>query len=215
MQTALKQVALKREKEYNALLAAVEAEAEAWKAETSERGSVNDINDVYTTSDVSNLKGILRRPESADRQCEEVAGCGSALAVLSGCSGDQVSKPSPEPVPTPMVCDRGRVDVKDVLPSHTTVVKRGVRSNLAPSELTYTNHQARRSTNVVQTYNSTQECRKNKHAIPHTSTSNSDTGGLRPLLQTESSVANNISQSGGAYPVVNQSCTGSSSLPTT
>ena len=81
-------------------------------------------------------------------------------------------------------------------------MKRGMRSNLAPSKLTCMNHQACRSTNVIQTYNSTQECRKNKQVIPQTSTSNSDTGGLRPLLQTKSSVKNSTSQSGEAYPVM-------------
>ena len=198
VQSALKQDALNREKEYNALLAAVEAEA--WKEVASERGSVKDVNDICTTADVSNHRGVLKGPESADRtRCGEVTGSGNAHAVLSGYSSDQPPRPSPEPVPTPIVCNEGRVDVKGVLHS----VKRGVRSDLAPSELTYNNHHACRSTNVIETYNSIRECHKNKQAIPQTSTSKLETGGLRPLLQTEFSVTNSTSQSGGAYPVVN------------
>ena len=71
VQTALKQVALKREKKYNALLAAVEAEA--WKKVSDDRGSVNDVNDICTTAEVSQRKGVFSGPKSADRQCGEIA----------------------------------------------------------------------------------------------------------------------------------------------
>ena len=96
VQIVLEQDELKREKEYNAILASVEAEA--WKKVVSERGLVNNLNDVLTNTYVSKRKGVSRGPKSADRQCGEVAGCDSALAVLSVCSSDQVSISFPQPI---------------------------------------------------------------------------------------------------------------------